>query len=120
MSDFSDQTMTLAAIAPFAKDSVVIRGVSHIRMQESNRIAAIVAELTRLGISCQELEDGIRIEPGEVKGASIQTYDDHRMAMAFAVTGTRVPGIVIENPLCCQKTFENYFTLLTNLDLSLE
>ncbi len=119
MSDCSDQTMTLAAIAPFAEGPVIIRGVSHIRLQESNRIEAIVAELTRLGISCQELEDGIRIEPGNPRGTEIQTYRDHRMAMAFAVLGTRAPGVVIDNPLCCQKTFENYFELLTNLDLSL-
>lgn len=120
MSDFSDQTMTLAAIAPFAAGPVIIRGVSHIRLQESNRIKAIVTELTRLGISCQELEDGIRIEPGNPEGTEIQTYNDHRMAMAFAVLGTKVPGVVINDPLCCRKTFENYFTLLTNLDLRLE
>lgn len=120
MSDFSDQTMTLAAIAPFAAEPVIIRGVSHIRLQESNRIEAIVTELTRLGISCQELEDGVRIESGSPKGTEIQTYHDHRMAMAFAVVGTKVPGVVIDNPLCCQKTFENYFAILTNLDLSLE
>lgn len=120
MSDFSDQTMTLAAIAPFADRPVIIRGVSHIRNQESNRIRAIVTELTRLGISCRELEDGVWIEPGEVKGTTVQTYEDHRMAMSFAVTGTRAAGIIINNPLCCRKTFENYFEVLTNLDLSLE
>lgn len=120
MSDFSDQTMTLAAIAPFARSPVVIRGVGHIRNQESNRIRAIVTELTRLGIRCGELPDGIKIEPGDVQGTTVQTYEDHRMAMAFAIIGTKVPGIVIENPDCCRKTFENYFEVLTNLGLSLQ
>ena len=120
MSDFSDQTMTLAAIAPFADSPVTIRGVAHIRGQESNRIQAIVTELTGLGICCEELPDGVRIEPGEVKEGIVHTYDDHRMAMAFAVIGTKVPGISIENPSCCRKTFEKYFEVLTNLDLSLE
>ena len=120
MSDFSDQTMTLAAIAPFADSPVTIRGVAHIRGQESNRIQAIVTELTGLGICCEELPDGVRIEPGEVKEGIVHTYDDHRMAMAFAVIGTKVPGIIIENPSCCRKTFEKYFEVLTNLDLSLE
>ena len=58
------------------------------------------------------------IYPGEVKPAVIETYEDHRMAMAFAVTGCRVEGIVIDNPMCCKKTFENYFEVLTNLDLT--
>ncbi len=118
MSDFSDQTMTLAAIAPFADDKVEIEGVEHIRRQESDRLRGIVMELRRMGISCEEREDGVTIYPGEVKPAVIETYEDHRMAMAFAVTGCRVEGIVIDNPMCCKKTFENYFEVLTNLDLT--
>ncbi len=118
MSDFSDQTMTLAAMAPFATGEVKIRGISHIRLQESNRIKAIVTELGRMGVWCEEQEDGIDIRPSQPKAATIETYDDHRMAMAFAVTGCRAEGIVIDNPLCCKKTFENYFEVLTNLDLT--
>ncbi len=118
MSDFSDQTMTLAAIAPFADGKVEIDGVEHIRRQESDRLRGIVMELRRMGISCEEREDGVTIYPGEVKPAVIETYEDHRMAMAFAVTGCRVEGIVIDNPMCCKKTFENYFEVLTNLDLT--
>ncbi len=115
MSDFSDQTMTLAAIEPFAKDVVQITGVSHIRRQESNRILAICQELTRMGIVCEELEDGIRIHPGKPAGAVVQTYDDHRMAMAFSLTGLRAPGIAIENPACCSKTFAEYFEVFDRL-----
>lgn len=117
MSDFSDQTMTLAALAPFADGDTVIDGVGHIRGQESDRIRGIVTELRRMGISCEEREDGITIHPGEVKPAVIRTYEDHRMAMAFSLVGCRAEGIVIDNPECCKKTFENYFDILTNLGL---
>lgn len=120
MSDFSDQTMTLAAVAVFAEGKTEIRGVGHIRKQESDRIRGIVTELRRLGIVCEEWEDGLSITPGEITPATIETYEDHRMAMAFALIGTKVPGIIIDNPLCCKKTFEKYFEVLTNLDLSLE
>lgn len=124
MGDFSDQTMTLAAVAVFADGDTVITGVGHIRGQESDRLKAIVTELKRLGIRCDEREDGVTILPGlpkatEREPVEIETYEDHRMAMAFAVIGTRHPGIIIKNPLCCRKTFENYFEVLTNLDLSL-
>lgn len=125
MSDFSDQTMTLAAMAVFADSPTEIEGIGHIRRQESDRIHGIATELKRLGIVCEEGEESLTIWPGEVclseEGtAVIQTYDDHRMAMAFAIIGTKVHGIVIDNPLCCRKTFENYFEVLTNLDLRLE
>ena len=111
MHAFSDQAVTLAAIAPFADSPVEIRGISHIRLQESDRIAGILENLGRMKIRCEELPDGsgIRIYPGVPAPASIATFQDHRMAMAFAVTGLRCPGILIEDPLCCRKTFEDYF-----------
>ena len=115
MNDFSDQTMTLAAIAPYASGPVHIRHIGHIRLQESDRIHAIVTELTRAGVQCEEEQDAICIYPGEVKPCAIQTYEDHRMAMAFSLLGLRTDGIVIENPSCCRKTFENYFEILTKL-----
>lgn len=124
MSDFSDQTMTLAAVAVFAEGETVITGVGHIRRQESDRLKGIVTELARLGIDCEERENGVTIRPGilncsEKEPVAIETYEDHRMAMAFAILGTRQAGIIISDPLCCRKTFENYFGVLTNLDLSL-
>ena len=115
MSDFSDQTMTLAAVAPFADSETVIDGVGHIRGQESDRIHGIVTELARMGIRCEERPDGITVHPGEVRPAVVNTYEDHRMAMAFSLVGCRVKGIVIDNPGCCRKPFENYFELLTSL-----
>lgn len=117
MKDFSDQTMTLAALAPFAKTPTLIRDVGHIRLQESDRIAAILTELTRMGIRCQEepAQSGIRIFPGQVKEAEVETYEDHRMAMAFTLVGLKTGKIAIKNPACCRKTFENYFELIETL-----
>lgn len=119
MKDFSDQTMTMAAIAPFAEGPTLIKNVGHIRFQESDRIKAIVTELSRMGITCEEVpeEDGIRIFPGEVKEAEVETYEDHRMAMAFSLVGVKTGKITIMNPECCRKTFENYFEVLDGIYL---
>lgn len=117
MKDFSDQSMTLAAIAPFADSAVRIGNIGHIRLQESDRIHAIVTELARLGIDCEEEQDAVTIHPGAPKPAVVQTYDDHRMAMAFALVGLRVEGIEIANPMCCRKTFEDYFEVLDRLTM---
>lgn len=117
MKDFSDQTMTMAALAPFAKGPTLIRNIGHIRFQETDRIHAILTELARMGITCEEAPeyDGIRIVPGDVKECAVETYDDHRMAMAFTLTGLRTGKITIVNPECCRKTFENYFELMEEL-----
>ncbi|MDE6977006.1 MAG: 3-phosphoshikimate 1-carboxyvinyltransferase [Lachnospiraceae bacterium] len=117
MKEFSDQTMTMAALAPFAGTPTRILNVGHIRYQESDRISAIVSELTRMGIACRELpeEEGILIEPGEVKEAVVETYEDHRMAMAFTLAGLRTGRITVRNPGCCRKTFENYFDLIDRI-----
>lgn len=112
MSAFSDQAITLAAIAPFADSPTTITGIGHIRHQESDRIHAIVTELSKMGIRCVEHTDGITIYPGAPVPCSVDTYEDHRMAMGFSLIGLRVPGIIINDPLCCRKTFENYFEVL--------
>lgn len=119
MNDFSDQTMTLAAIAPFADGTTRIRNVGHIRLQESDRIEAIITNLRAMGIECGTFDEngkeGIYVCHGEPKPAHIKTFDDHRMAMAFSVTGLAADGIVIENPMCCKKTFENFFEVLEDV-----
>lgn len=117
MKDYSDQTMTMAAIAPFAEGPTLIRNVGHIRFQESDRISAIVTELNRMGIICEEVpeEDGIQIIPGEVQAAEVETYEDHRMAMAFSLVGVKTGKITIKDPACCRKTFENYFEVLESI-----
>ena len=115
MSACSDQAITLAAIAPFAEGPTTINGIGHIRFQESDRIAAITAELSRMGIRCDERQDGITIYPGRPAPSTVETYDDHRMAMGFSRTGLRSPGIVIADPGCCRKTFEDYFEVLDDV-----
>ncbi|MEH1852067.1 MAG: 3-phosphoshikimate 1-carboxyvinyltransferase [Nostoc sp.] len=110
MNDISDLVQTLAAIAPFASSPITIRNVEHIRYKETDRIQAVVTELRRLGVKVEEFADQLRIEPSPITPAAIETYHDHRMAMAFAVTGLKVPGIVIKDPGCTAKTFPDYFT----------
>jgi len=115
MNDFSDQTMTLAVIAPFCREKVRIEGIGHIRLQESDRLHGIVTELTKLGVRCEEEEAAVTIYPSIPKVGIIETYEDHRMAMAFSLIGLLVDEIVIDNPMCCRKTFENYFEILDKL-----
>ena len=117
MKDFSDQTMTMAIVAAFASSPTSIHGISHIRFQESDRMGAIIDGLGRLGCKCTAIEDdtGILIEPMPMHGAEIDTYEDHRIAMAFALTGLRIPGVIINDPDCCRKTFEDYFEVLDSL-----
>ncbi|MDR7420736.1 MAG: 3-phosphoshikimate 1-carboxyvinyltransferase [Armatimonadota bacterium] len=117
LGSMSDQTMTLAAIAPFAHGPTRIRGVAHIRHQESDRLAATAAELRRIGQDVEELDDGLLIRPRPVRPAVIQTYGDHRIAMAFAVTGLRAPGLAIADPGCVAKTFPDFFDRLERLRL---
>jgi 3-phosphoshikimate 1-carboxyvinyltransferase len=115
LSAFSDQALTLAAIAPFAEDTVTIRNVGHIRYQECNRMKAIIQNLTDMGISCRTQEDDIVIHPGKPHGCMIETYEDHRVAMAFTIPGLVTDGICIKNPACCRKTFENYFDIIEKI-----
>jgi 3-phosphoshikimate 1-carboxyvinyltransferase len=110
MNDISDLVQTLAAIAPFASSPITIRNVEHIRYKETDRILAVVTELRRLGVKVEEFADHLIIEPSPITPAAIETYHDHRMAMAFAVTGLKVPGIIIKDPGCTAKTFPDYFT----------
>ncbi len=105
----SDQAITLAAVAVFADSPVTIKGISHISLQESDRIAAIIRELGQVGIKAEKAGDGIRITPGKAHAARIDSHSDHRMAMGFSLIGLRTPGIVIGDPSCCKKTFPDYF-----------
>jgi len=112
MSGFSDQAITVAAMAPFADAPTTIRGIGHVRFQECDRMSAIMTQLGKMGIRCEGTESEITIYPGSPKPSLVETYDDHRMAMGFSLVGLRTEGIVIDNPGCCRKTFENYFECL--------
>lgn len=115
MNDFSDQTMTMAAVAVYAKSKTVIKNVGHIRHQESDRMLAIETELKRMGIRCEVSGGDIAIYPGQPKPSVVNTYNDHRMAMAFSLVGLRSEGITIADPNCVSKTFADYFEKLEML-----
>jgi 3-phosphoshikimate 1-carboxyvinyltransferase len=116
MRDIPDTAQTLAAIAPFASTPTRIRGIASARVKETDRIQATCAELARLGVRVDEHEDGMTIYPcDEFRPATVQTYNDHRMAMAFSLIGLRVAGIELENPGCVSKTFPNFFEVLETL-----
>jgi 3-phosphoshikimate 1-carboxyvinyltransferase len=115
MNAISDTVPTLAAVALFAATPTTIRDVAHIRDKETDRIGDLVRELHRLGCRVDERPDGLTIHPGPLHGASIATYDDHRMAMSMSLAGLRIPGVVIENPACVGKTFPGYWDVLADL-----
>jgi 3-phosphoshikimate 1-carboxyvinyltransferase len=115
MSNLSDTAQTLAAIAPFAEGPTRVTGIGFIRRKETNRVAAVVTELRRMGIRAEEEDDGFVVHPGTPHPADVETYDDHRMAMSFAITGLGAPGIRIRNPSCVSKTFPRFFDVLGSI-----
>ncbi len=115
MNEISDTAMTLAVLGAFASSPVTIRNVAHLRVQESDRLRAVATELNRLGIRVEEAPDALTVYPGRVQPAVIETYEDHRIAMSFALVGLRQPGIGIRNPRCVEKTFPEFFAVLESL-----
>ncbi|MBA3643403.1 MAG: 3-phosphoshikimate 1-carboxyvinyltransferase [Chloroflexia bacterium] len=115
LGPISDTAQTLAAIAPFANGPTTIRGIAHARVKETDRVAALATELRRLGQDVVEVEDGLTILPAPIVAADIDTYDDHRMAMAFAITALRAPGVRLRDPGCVAKTFPGFFETLDRL-----
>lgn len=116
LSDISDTAPTLAVVAAFADSPTRVTGIGFIRDKESDRIAGPVTELRRAGVDAEEFEDGFVVRPNGRPGpASFETYDDHRMAMAFALIGLVVPGVAICDPGCVAKTFPNFFAALEQL-----
>ncbi len=114
MNDISDTAQTLAAVAVFAEGPTRIRNIAHVRHKETDRIRAMVTELHRLGVDAQEHDDGLTIRPpvggaSDIRPAVIHTYDDHRMAMSFALIGLRAQGIRIGDPVCVGKTYPKFF-----------
>jgi 3-phosphoshikimate 1-carboxyvinyltransferase len=115
MNAVSDTAQTLAAVAPFAEGPTRIRNIAHVRHKETDRIAAVATELRRLGLHVDEHDDGLTIHPGPLHEAVIHTYDDHRMAMSFALVGLRQPGVRIADPQCTAKTYPHFFDDLDKL-----
>jgi 3-phosphoshikimate 1-carboxyvinyltransferase len=115
MADCSDTAQTLAAVAVFATGVTTVTGIDFIRRKETDRIAAVVAELARCGVVASEDADGFTIVPGAVLPAVVQTYRDHRMAMSFSLLGMCADGIEIADPACVDKTFPTFFDVLESL-----
>lgn len=115
---YSDMAQTLYALAVFADGPTEVRNVEHSRLQECDRISASAAELRRLGQEVEEFPDGLRITPRPVTPAVVQTYNDHRMAMAFALVGLQASGVQIADPGCTRKTFPDYWDRLERLRIS--
>jgi 3-phosphoshikimate 1-carboxyvinyltransferase len=115
MNEFPDAVLALAVVALFANSPTRIENVANLRIKETDRLAALERELNKLGAHAATGPDWLTIEPGPLRGAAIDTYDDHRMAMAFALAGLRVRGVVIREPRCVAKTWPDYFAMLEQL-----
>jgi 3-phosphoshikimate 1-carboxyvinyltransferase len=115
MNDLPDAALALAVVTLFADGPSRIRNVPNLRIKETDRLAALEAELRRLGAVAEAGDDELRVAPAPLHGARVRTYDDHRMAMAFALAGLRVPGATIQDPGCVAKTWPDYFSMLGQL-----
>ncbi len=107
-----DAVLALAVVALFAEGPTTIRGIAHLRLKESDRLRALESELQRLGARARATADALRIEPGPPRAATIETFEDHRMAMSFALAGLRIPGVKIRDPGCVAKTWPGFFDAL--------
>ena len=110
MGRLPDIVPTLAVVAAFARGTTIIKNVAHLRIKETDRLKAVTQELSKMGVPVKEIEDGLFIDGGkDLHGQVIDTYDDHRMAMAFAVAGLRVRGVKISDPDCVRKSFPSFW-----------
>jgi 3-phosphoshikimate 1-carboxyvinyltransferase len=107
-----DSIMTAIVISPFGDGKTKFTDLGRLRLQETERVVALRTELTKCGAKVVEEGDTLTVYPSELHGAEIETYNDHRMAMCFAILGLKVPGIKIKNPACVKKTFPNFFQKL--------
>lgn len=115
LHDASELSPVVAAIAAFADGPSHLRGIGHIRFHETDRLAALATELNRLGADVEETEDGLVIRPKPLQGTSFQTYGDHRMVMAAAVLGLRVPGLVVQDAGTVAKTMPDFTARWTRM-----
>ena len=115
LNDMPDMVPTLAILAAFRNGQTIIENVSHLRIKESNRLEAVVAELNRSGIEAREMPEGLVIQGGKMRPAKIETYNDHRMAMSFAIAGLVVRGIEISDKKCVDKSFPAFWEELEKI-----
>ena len=115
MSDMPDMVPTLGVVAAFADGTTIIENVSHLKAKESDRIASVANELEKMGIEVKRAGDGLSVTGGMLKGAEIDTYDDHRIAMSFAVAGLKTPGVIIKDENCVKKSFPNFWNVFEEL-----
>jgi 3-phosphoshikimate 1-carboxyvinyltransferase len=114
--DLGDSIMTAIVLSPLLTNHTVhFSDLGRLRVQECERVVALRTELTKCGAKVIEEGDTLTVYPSQLHGAEIETYNDHRMAMCFAVLGLKVPGIKIKNPACVKKTFPNFFQKLATL-----
>jgi 3-phosphoshikimate 1-carboxyvinyltransferase len=115
MNEMPDVVQTLAAVALFAEGRTRIKNVANLRIKETDRLKAMATELGKLGADVIEEDDGLEIEAEDLHSAVIETYNDHRMAMSFAVVGSKVSGLQIMNPKCVNKTFPEFWERVDEL-----
>jgi 3-phosphoshikimate 1-carboxyvinyltransferase len=115
MMERPDLVPALAITAAFAQGKTVIQNIQHLRYKESDRIHALALELSKMGIRVKEEEDGLEIEGGKPHMAEIETYDDHRLAMSFAIAGLAIPGVRIKGERCVDKSFPGFWEKLQEL-----
>jgi 3-phosphoshikimate 1-carboxyvinyltransferase len=115
LADMPDQVPTLAVVAAFARGTTVIKNVAHLKSKESDRLTATVTELKKLGIDAECTANTLVVRGGQPKGAIIETYNDHRIAMSFAIAGLNVPGICIRNESCVEKSFPAFWQVFEEL-----
>ena len=127
-NDISDTFLTLAAISPLMRQPITIRGIEHTRNQECDRVSAMATELKKLGQHVEQTLDTIHITPNlsklkelASKKVNIETYEDHRIAMSFGILGSLdllqngKPWLTIIDPMCCSKTFPEFFKVLSSI-----
>ena len=112
LHDLGDAIMTAITVAPLLPKTSRFTDLGRLRVQESERVYALRTELTKCGATVTEDGDTLTVEPSELHGAAVDTYDDHRIAMCFATLGLKVPGMRIREPNCVAKTFPNFFAKL--------
>ncbi len=115
MNTMPDLVPTLAVTAAFAQGNTVMKNIGHLRLKESDRIAALAGELVKMGVRVESGEDWLKVKGGKARGAEIETYNDHRLAMSFAIAGLAVPGVKIQGEGCVAKSFPGFWETLEKL-----